>query len=122
MESCKITLSSAESEIVVFGEMALTANGFKLFYKLDGDGCEAAYESGIFTQTRSGSFNMTVRFCENADSECVIKEGGLSGAIGVFTKKLSADIKSNGVAVYINYELGGEQKTLKLTAEFQEKK
>ena len=123
MKSCKVTLSGADSEIYALGKIEKNAGGFKLFYELDGDKCEAEYNGGEFTQIRRGSFNMTVRFKENAKSECVISEGGLSGALDVFTKKLFIEIKESGITAYINYELGGEEKTLTLTAaEYQEKK
>lgn len=123
MKNCKVVLSGADSEIYSLGEFEKTESGFRLFYELDGDKCVAEYAGGEFSQSRQGAFNMSVRFLENEKSDCIITDGGLSGILDVFTEKLLIDVKENGVTVFINYRLGGEKKTLTITAKkYQEKK
>lgn len=123
MGKCKVILSVGESEILTFGELEIKKCGFTLLYEIDGDKCSAVFNDGVFTQKRSGSFNMAVRFAENQNSGCVISDGGLSGALDVFTKKLTVNFTDDGITVKLNYELGGEEKNINLTAvNIQEKK
>jgi hypothetical protein len=56
-------------------------------------------------------------FSENAETDCIIKDGDASGRIDIFTGKLNAVTDEGGVKVFVDYTLGGERSTLRISAE-----
>ena len=116
---CRVVFDNgrADGRFSSEGELNCDGNAFSLEYVLDGDKCRLCYRGGILTQRRCGKVNLDRSFSENAETGCIIKDGDASGRIDIFTGKLNAVTDEGGVKVFVDYTLGGERNTLRISAE-----
>lgn len=123
--NCKVTLSGGDGGKKHQSTGVLTAEGkgFKLLYSIDGDECVLTYDGLTLTQKRAGAFQTEIVFSEGRQTECSFCEGGLTGKLPVNCKRLDVICGKLGVNIKINYDCGGQNIYLNLTAaKFTEKK
>jgi len=119
---CEVFINAeGKPQIKTVGNLVTDDNGFKLFYRLDGDECVLQSNGEGLEQRRRGNANIVIIFSENTQTECVIGESGLSGSVPVYTKKIVREINGAGLKIKLYYCMGGEEFRLEITA-LREKK
>lgn len=115
---CNVKIKGAEDaeEINSSGELAFVKNGFDLNYFISGDSCALSVRGATVTQSRRGSLNTDITFVKGKNTICMLLSGELTGSIPVKTTALDIVQGEDGVAVTMEYFLGGAKIYLSLTA------
>ena len=115
---CKVTIKGAEDaeEVHSKGELTFTKNGFDLNYSISGDNCVLSVRGTTVTQSRRGNVNTDITFVKGKNTICMLLSGELTGSIPVKTTDLNVAKGEDGVAVTMQYFLGGAKIFLSLTA------
>lgn len=115
---CNVKIKGAEDaeEVSSQGELTFTNNGFDLKYTIAGDNCALTARGSTVTQSRRGSTNMDITFAKGKNTICMLLSGELTGSIPVKTTALNVVKREDGVAVTMEYFLGGAKIFLSLTA------
>ena len=115
---CNVYIKGAEDaeEINSPGELTFVNNGFDLNYSITGDSCAFSVRGTTVTQSRRGSVNTDITFVKGKNTICMLLSGELTGSIPVKTTALDIIKNDDGVAVIIEYFLGGAKIYLSLTA------
>lgn len=79
------------------------ADEMTVFYTIDGDECVMKLAKDAITQTRRGNVNLTISFLACGQSECVVGEGGLTGAFPIVVNKFVCRVGSLGCRANLNY-------------------
>lgn len=115
---CNVSIKGAEGseEVTCQGELDFVKNGFDLTYKIAEDRCVLSLRGGTVTQSRRGSIDTDITFAKGKNTICMLLSGELTGSIPVKTVGLDVITGDNGVALTIEYFLGGAKIILNLTA------
>lgn len=102
----------------VEGTLSAEGNVFAIDYTLDGDDCRFVFSGTEAFQTRSGSLEIQMRFCEGRQTQCVLATMQGTGGYSLFTKKINTQLTDRGVTVELVYLSGTDKEkiTLRLTA------
>lgn len=119
---CKVTVGGADAAppVVSEGELSFSPRGFDLDYFIAGDRCLMSARGGVITQSRRGDFNCDITFARGKNTVCMLLSGELTGSVPVKTEKLEVCKSENGVAVELEYYLGGAKILLSLKAVTEE--
>lgn len=112
----KISGSKDAEEVISSGELEFNGKGFDLRYEIAGDSCFLSARGSTVTQSRRGNVNTDITFKKGSDTVCMLLSGELTGSVPVKTVYLKTDVDEDGVAVAIDYFLGGAKIFLRLTA------
>ena len=115
---CDVTISGSKDaeKIICMGELEFDNKGFELRYNIAEDRCVLTARASTVTQSRRGDINTDITFTKGRDTVCMLLSGELTGSIPVKTTYLKIDKAADGVAVAIDYFLGGAKILLRLTA------
>lgn len=115
---CKVILNNGKPDGVFFseGELARYADGFGIFYSLDGDKCFLKCSGGEIVQERRGAVPMVMHFKAGEETSCTLGMGEAYGSFSVFTEKIEVKENNNSVEIILNYTCGGENTVLVITA------
>lgn len=115
---CEVSINGSEDAepIRCIGELTLDNKGFELRYNMAEDRCVLTARGSTVTQSRRGDVNTDITFTKGRDTVCMLLSGELTGSIPVRTIRLNADRSEDGVAIAIDYFLGGAKILLRLTA------
>lgn len=115
---CNVTVKGSKDaeEVHSTGELSFTNNGFDLNYSIAGDSCAFSVRGTTVTQSRRGSINTDITFVNGKNTICMLLSGELTGSIPVKTTDLNVIKGEDGVAVTLQYFLGGAKIFLSLTA------
>ncbi|MDE6505297.1 MAG: DUF1934 domain-containing protein [Clostridia bacterium] len=114
---CKISLDNGKNGVFTArGDLNFGAEGFALFYELDGDKCLLTYKNGTIVQERRGNVTMKMVFSQGKQTECTLGEGGLSGSFPVFTNKIQIENDPKSVDIKLYYNCAGESVALHVFA------
>lgn len=114
---CFVTIDSGKAGVVSSaGELCANAEGFELFYTIDGDECFLNCSGGVLTQKRRGKVDLKMIFAQGKHTQCYLGEGGLSGAFTVFTDRLRVRSDEKSAEVLLGYILGKEKFNLRISA------
>lgn len=114
--NCKVKISGKDGDVLSRGAMEFSDGAFKITYFLSGDKCEISFDGKTLLQKRRGATDITLQFSEGKKTLCTLQDGGFSGTIDVFTKKLRVDASAVGVKINLLYLLGDEECSLDFTA------
>lgn len=115
MNNCKITLCGGEA-LTVVGKMEKSGGSVLLKYEYEGDSYSVECRKTGVHYVRRGSLNLDMRLEEGKNTECLITEGGMTGAIPVFTSYARTETSDGAVAILLDYNMCGEEKTLHIAA------
>ena len=115
---CNVTISGSKDADVIRckGELEIDDKGFVLRYNIAEDRCVLTAHGCTVTQSRRGDVNTEITFAKGRDTVCMLLSGELTGSIPVKTTYLKIDKGADGVALSIDYFLGGANILLRLTA------
>lgn len=125
---CKLNITSKgegfENEVGALGEINITENFFVLNYELDGDKCLLVYKDGTLSQTRQGSQNINMFFCQGKTTVCTLGLGDYTADLPLKCEKLAVENKDNFIILTLKYDCGGGDFYLRISVELdsQEKK
>ncbi len=116
--NCTVTIDNGKTDgrFVSKGKLGFGAEGFTVFYQLDGDKCMLTYSGGRVVQERRGRVPMVMRFTQGKQTECTLGDGTNTGSFPVFTDKIEIKNDDKSVSVKLFYTLAGEFVTLSITA------
>lgn len=116
--NCTVTIDNGKTDgkFVSKGKLNLGAEGFTVFYSLDGDKCMLTYSGGTVVQERRGRVPMIMRFTQGKRTECTLGDGVNSGSFPVFTNKIEIENDDKSVYIKLYYTLAGEYVTLAISA------
>lgn len=115
--NCKVKISGAGQPVASSGSLVFTDAGFCVEYTLDGDKCNLSVADGKIFLSRKGGFNFEITFEEGKETECVLRRGGLSGAVPVKTLSFKIFKTPESAFIRMKYLFGGEERELILSAE-----
>ncbi len=99
------------------GELQFNGKNFSLSYIFGGDKCLLTYDGSILRHRKGGEIPVSLEFIQGKNTLCKFGDGKLSGEIPVFTENLQIEISTQKIYIYVVYELGGERKEMKISAE-----
>lgn len=115
---CNVTIKGAEDaeEVQSSGELTFVKNGFDLNYFIAGDSCALSCRGATVTQSRRGNLNTDITFVKGKNTICMLLSGELTGSVPVKTTQLNVQKSEDGVALTMEYYLGGAKIYLSLAA------
>lgn len=116
---CNVVLcGDAQNETIsCIGELNIKGKGFALSYSYGGDSCLLAYDGHILRHKKEGEIPVCINFILNENTACTIGDSAFSGEIPVLTNSLNVHMVAKTLSISVVYELGGEIKKMKISAE-----
>ena len=97
----------------------MNEKSFSLSYVFGGDSCRLTYDGQGLKHRKSGEIPVSLEFVSNRKTLCKIGDGEFSGEIPVYTHSLSVRIDADKVFIEVGYELDGENKQMKISAQME---
>ena len=114
---CKVKIFGAGEDCETFGTLKFTDAGFRICYGVGPDECHLSVSGGRIMYSRRGAFNFDMAFEDGKDTECVLRDEGLTGVLPVKTLNAETRTAKDCAHVDLKYLLGGEERELILSAE-----
>lgn len=116
---CNIVIYGDEQtqEFSCVGELFLFEKDFSLSYMFGLDNCFLTYDGQLLRHKKTGDIPVEIEFVPNKRTLCRIGSGEFSGKISVFTNSLEVQICDNRISIDVVYELDGENKQMKISAD-----
>lgn len=99
------------------GELILCEKYCSLSYNFNGDDCLLTYDGELLRHENKGEIPVNIEFVPNKKTLCKIGSGEFFGEIPVLTNSLEVRIDDKKVFIDVVYELGGENKQMKISAQ-----
>lgn len=99
------------------GELFLFKKSFSLSYMYGLENCFLTYDGELLRHKKTGEIPVEIEFVTNSQTLCKIGSGEFSGEIPVFTKSLKVQVSAEKVFIDIVYELDGENRQMKISAD-----
>ena len=115
---CKVVLHSdgQTQNFSCVGELILNEKSFSLSYTFGPDICFLTYDGEILRHEKKGEIPVSIEFVSSGKTLCKIGSDGFSGEIPVYTNSLEVRVCDGNISIEIVYELGGENKQMKISA------
>lgn len=96
------------------GEAEKIGGEIRINYAYGGDSYSVVCKKDGVHYTRRGSLGVDMLLREGVRTECLLTDGGLSGAIPVCASEVRIEEGANGTAVFLKYDLGGGETSLRI--------
>lgn len=116
MKDCKVIFFGSQTS-EVSGKIGREGGSVILEFAFEGDDIQMTCSENVIAYSRRGSLTLDMVFEKDICTLCTIKEGGLTGEMPVFTQRLDFKITPKGADIYLKYDLCGELKELRVSAE-----